>query len=526
MAPVRSKITLAQAGPLVVEHALSDVGLFSETIVGLPLYPYQVEPLIAIAHSVLNREGEEYLLVFPRQSGKNEAIAQLLVYLLTVLQRGGGQIVYAAIGDSIGRGMRRLEDRLNTPLTAGRWRKVGRPPRYQLGEGAVVFVSSYPGARSRGETAHHLLVVDEAQDQSAAHIESVFTPMRAATNASAVYMGTTRLASDFLWTKKAELERLTAADGKQRVFIASPDVVIAHNSAYGQFLEAQVRRFGRQHPIIAAEYFLEPLAGAGRLFPDWRVALMKGDHARGGREEGGLYVATIDLAGQDNPHEEGAEVSARRDETVCTIFQIIDGPGDSGDRRPRYHAVDVLVDRGTPHFQPRERRAESLSVKLLAFLRKWEVVHTVVDATGLGQGMAGWLQQQLGDRSVTAFLMSGTGVKARLGSEFLALIETGRFKYWRESDEELPGTDGWWFWEQVAACTYTLPPNGRFDRDLRWGVPDKARASTPEGIVIVHDDRLISASLVVEIDRRLREDRLNLGQSHSFIVTAHDPLVL
>ena len=42
-----------------------------------------------------------------------------------------------------------------------------------LGKAAVVFLSSHPQAFARGETAHHLLVVDELQDQDAAHVQAV-----------------------------------------------------------------------------------------------------------------------------------------------------------------------------------------------------------------------------------------------------------------------------------------------------------------------------------------------------------------
>ena len=56
-------------------YVLSDIERFSRHVIGVPLYPYQVEPLRAVIDSVLNRRGREFLLVFPRQSGKNEAIA-------------------------------------------------------------------------------------------------------------------------------------------------------------------------------------------------------------------------------------------------------------------------------------------------------------------------------------------------------------------------------------------------------------------------------------------------------------------
>ena len=84
----------------------------------------------------------------------------------------------------------------------------------------------------------------------------------------------------------------------RRVFLVGPEQVTAANPDYAAFLAEQVRRYGRHHPIVAAEYFLEPLDGAGGLFPPWRLALMRGDHARQrAPRPGELYVAAIDPAG-------------------------------------------------------------------------------------------------------------------------------------------------------------------------------------------------------------------------------------
>jgi hypothetical protein len=515
--------TTPEARAQLATYLLSDIGLFSRHIIRLPLYDYQVQPLRAIVDAVLSRQGREFLLVFPRQSGKNEAVAQLLVYLLALLQRHGGQMVYGAIGDGLGRGMRRLEQRLDTPWTRGRWRRGGRPTRYTLGQAAVVFLSSHPQAASRGETADHLLIIDEAQDQDAAHIEAVFTPMRAAHNATAVYLGTVRRTGDFLWVKKGELESATAVDGLQRVFLVAPDAVAAENPAYGAFLADQVRRYGRRHPIVAAEYFLEPVDGRGGLFPPWRAAFMRGAHPRlAGPRPDELYVAAIDLAGQD---EGAAEAGGRlrnpgRDYTVATIFRVADPIEVDGG--PAYEAVDVFVDHGSRHFQATPGQPR-LADTLLTYLRRWNVAHTIIDSAGVGQGLADWLAAALGRERVTAHQLGGASAKARLGSDLLALIDTGRFRYWT-GDEDEPLADGWWFWQQVVACGYSLPGAGRFDHDLRWGVPTGARITTPRGAELIHDDRLLSGALVAELERRRQAGALFLGASLSRVVPAPDPL--
>lgn len=512
----------------LLAHLLRDIELFSAHVLGRRLYPYQAEALRAVIDSVLHQRGHEFLLVFPRQSGKNEATAHLLVYLLTLFQRRGGQMVFAAVGDGVGRGMRRLQERLDNPLTAGRWRRLRRPERYSLGSASVVFLSSHPRAASRGETADRLLIIDEAQDQDAAHIEAVFTPMRAARNATAVYLGTVRRTSDFLWSKKGELEAASREDGVRRVFMVGPDLVAAANPDYGRFLTAQVTRYGRRHPIIAAEYYLEPLDGQGGLFPAWRRELMRGDHPRQHvPDPGALYVATIDLAGQDEgaTHPGARLHNPGRDYTVATVFRLDAAPAASGHDTaadPVYRAVDVFVDHGSRHFEAMPDRPR-LADRLLDYLRRWGVSHTLIDATGVGQGLSGWLASELGASRVTAHALGGRAAKARLGSDFLALIETGRFRYW-SGDEDQPLSDGWWLWQQAAACTFSLSGGGGFDHDLRWGVPAQTKIATPLGTQPVHDDRLLSAALIAEFDRRRRRGELLLGASVSVVVAGRDPL--
>jgi hypothetical protein len=536
---------------------LYDLEAFSRAVIRRPLRGYQFAPLHAILDSVRQGSGREFLLIFPRQSGKNEAIAQLLVYLLNLFQRVGGNIVYAAIGDCLGLGLARLEDCLANQWNSGQWTVRAKPDRRILRKAAVVFLSSYPGAATRGQTAHRLLVVDETQDQVGSHIERVFTPMRAANNATAVYIGTVKTSTDYLWQKKLELEGEQEADGIQRVFIVQPEQVIAENPAYELFLDAQVAKHGRQHPIVASEYFLEPVDAAGGLFDARRQALMRGSHPRltAPLAPPALYVATLDVAGED---EAATDPIARlanpgRDYTVATIFQVIYPPPSlvaSGAWQsapgPAYHAVDVFVDHGSKHFacpEPSEGTPgqPALVHRLLAWLQHWRVAHVVADETGVGQGLVSWLQAALGERRVTGYNFSGTGQKAGLGSGFLSLVETGRFKYWgydptvveTERGSVSPDAptreaqvfgDGAWFWAQVRACTYEVPPDGRFDRDLRWGVPPGHRTDTPTGPHPTHDDRLFSAALVAELDRLLRAGELILGTAESTVITGQDPL--
>ncbi len=500
-------------------HALTHPSLFSRHFLGFPLYKYQERPLIAILNSILNKQGDEFLIVMPRQSGKNEALAHLQVLLLNLFQRKGGQIVFGAIGDGIGRGKSRLEDRLDNALNADSWGKGTKPIRRTLGKAAVAFLSSHPTAKSRGETAQILLIIDELQDQSAPHIEQVFEPMRAANNATAVYIGTVRLKSDALWQKKEELERLEAIDGKQRVFFVYPQDVIAENPDYAQFLQRKVDKHGRNHPIIAAEYFLEPIDADGGLFPPRRIALMRGQHERRRSPEAGKsYVITIDVGGQD---EAATNAIAQlenpgRDYTTATAYEVDVTTGDGN--QPMYKAVDVLMMHGRRHFESSPGNP-SAAAQLQTFINHWGASHTIIDATGIGEGMHSWLSARFPKR-VTGFKFTGKS-KAALGSAFISLIENGRFHYFLSA---LDWDDGDWFFIQAAACGYTIKQGDDITSGMRWSVPATHKTETPEGSTPTHDDRLLSAALIAHADELILNGEIRLGTAVSAVIPPPDPL--
>jgi hypothetical protein len=89
-----------------------------------------------------------------------------------------------------------------------------------------------------------------------------------------------------------------------------------------------------------------------------------------------------------------------------------------------------------------------------------------------------------GDR-VIPFQFSPPKRKSDLAWDFLSVVETGRFKMFRDD-----GSADWReFCQQVDECRYEVSEGE--DKRMRWGVVDPA----------LHDDRLISAALVAELDK-------------------------
>jgi hypothetical protein len=60
-----------------LKAVLLSIQLFSALIVQVPLRGYQITPANAVIDSCMHNRGHEFLFVFPRQSGKDETIAQL-----------------------------------------------------------------------------------------------------------------------------------------------------------------------------------------------------------------------------------------------------------------------------------------------------------------------------------------------------------------------------------------------------------------------------------------------------------------
>ena len=338
-------------------------------------------------------------------------------------------------------------------------------------------------------------------------------------------MGTVRTTHDYLWTLKGRLERLEQADGIKRVFFVSAEDIGKENPHYAEFVAGQVRLKGRQHPSVKTELFNEPLDTAAGLFPPRRLALMAGSHPRlPGPKTGEVYLVTIDVGGQDEaatvpltPPTGGAGglQNPGRDYTVAHAARVVADPEGVG---PTFQVVDVFADQGSRHFQDYAGRP-SLFSRLLAYLDHWQAMAVVCDATGVGQGLADALAEKF-PRQVIPFDFARANGKARLGNDFLSLVETGRFRYFRE---ETPEDDAWWFALQCRFCAYDLSEGVPIERGLRWQVPASATVTLSAGATVpIHDDRLLSAALLAEADRLIRAGELFVGASESVVIRRPD----
>ncbi len=89
------------------------IKLFSRFVIQLPLREYQIGPVNAVIQSILMQKGLEFLWVFPRQAGKDEAIGQMLTFLLMLFHRTEASIIHTyPTAQQISVGVQRLENRM------------------------------------------------------------------------------------------------------------------------------------------------------------------------------------------------------------------------------------------------------------------------------------------------------------------------------------------------------------------------------------------------------------------------------
>jgi len=508
-----------------IKAAMADIHTFVDSCSGISLRAYQREAAAAIIQSVLERAGRAFVIMFPRQSGKNELQAQIETYLLCCFYVAAAEMVKVSPTwkPQTINAMRRLESVLEKNIIASHlWAKESGYI-YRCGSARIYFFSGQPRSNIVGATASVLLEVDEAQDIMIAKYDKDIAPMAASSNATRVFWGTA-------WTSRTLLAReLRAArqaenlDGVRRVFVLTADQVADEVPAYGQYVSDQVARLGRNHPMVKTQYFSEEIDAQGGLFPPERVALMRGAHAPCvSPQPGKIYAAALDLAGEDEAVLAATDGGARahvqlanplRDSTALTIFEVdLDSVDDPLVNKPTYRVVFRQEWIGSKH--------ADLYGRIKAMVELWDFRYIVVDATGVGAGMASFLSAACGE-PVICFEFN-THTKSDMLWDFLGIIDSGRYKDYdpaaRFSTSEAPSsalTKSENFWTQVSFCEFEILSGPQ--KRVRWGVPDGTR--DPASGELVHDDLMISAAMLAILDRQ------NWSVSApTFIIQADDPL--
>ncbi len=488
----------------LLKKLLRDVVLFVQTANGLQLRSYQEAVARSVIHSVVHGEGLSFVVIFPRQSGKNELQAQLQAYLLTLFSAQQQEMVQVSPTwrPQTENAMHRLERVLSSNLIVkDRWEKhTGHI--YQVGKARLTFLSGSPTANIVGATANLLLSIDEAQDIAQDKFDKDIAPMAASTNATRVFWGTAWTSNTLLAREERAARALQEKDGVQRVWKLTCDHVAAEVPPYGKFVADQVAKLGRNHPMVRTQYFSEEIDSEGGLFPPERLALLYGIFPPQVKPEPAqVYVMTLDLAGEDENSADPEHLkNPGRDATALTIARVdLSTLNDPGLLLPSYEIVYRQSWVGVKH--------TDLYGQVLSLAATWQVKHIVCDATGVGAGFTSFLARRFGEKVIPFSFNSRT--KSDLGWSFLALVDTGRLKTYASPERHQAAPDvcqphgrlaqlNALFFLQLQNTQYEIVPGP--DKKIKWSVPEGARDLASGELI--HDDLIISAALLSVLDQQ------------------------
>jgi Terminase-like family. len=445
----------------------------------IQMRPYQLEPAEAIIDSVMNKRGLTFVIIISRQAGKDELLANLICYLMNLYAHREVGIVVAnpTYKPQTLNFLMRLENRLKANLlTQAFWKKRADYMR-MIGNAVTSLLSGDKESNVVGATASLLLVINEAQDITPAKYDKDFAPMVASTNATRIIVGTQWTSNTLLAREQDAALAAEKADGIKRVFVYTAEDVRKVNKPYGQFVDSELRKLGREHPLVKTQYFCERIDAQTGMFNARRLALMQGDQdPQDAPVPGHAYAFLIDVAGQDEGilELEGMR-NPGRDKTTLDVIDIDLTELDLL-QAPIYRAVKRLEWQGNNHVD--------IFGAISALASVWHPLYIVEDATGAGEGLWGMLYRKFTER-VIGFKYTAQS-KSELGYGFIAIIESGRFRDCVQDEASR---------EQYANCQseILIGPS----KTMRWSVPDGTRNQMG---LLIHDDIITTDALTAQLD--------------------------
>ncbi len=413
------------------------------------LRPYQLQIAKAVLRSVQDGKGLTFSVMIARQGGKNELSAWIEAVLLSAAAHDGGTAIKATptFHPQARISISRLQDTLRRSRV---YYEFQHGNLFAVGRARQLFLSSHPTSNVLGNTASLLLEIDESQDVSPDKFNRDFMPMGASSNVTTVHYGTAWDDQSLLEQVKQSNIELERADGIRRHFEFDWQAVARSNPHYKRYVEAERLRLGSNHPLFRSQYCLVPVTGNGRFIDHNRQALLRGSHSRiSAPVKGHTYVAGIDLAGESEQSDERRlKTNAPfRDSTVVTIGELRSTNAGHGSTLPSLRVVEHFWWTGLPH-------TENFSRLVHILAEVWGCRRVVVDATGIGAGVAGFLHKSIGPSIVKPFTFTARS-KSDLGFDLLAAINSGRLRMYKP-DGSPESTE---FWSQISKARRTVRPN-------------------------------------------------------------------
>lgn len=410
------------------------------------------------AERLINLERNGVLCVRQsRQTGKNEIAAILHTRVLARYRSQGGTYVRCAPTwkPQIINSLLRLEKYLLKGLVPG------YRPRYgylvQADQAFLFFLSADKTANVKGATASIALDMDEAQDIDREAFELRFAPFTASTNAPMLMWGTAGYKDDLLYHYRQH----NLKNGREDLCIDLPAADwLEFWPEYAAHYKDRCNRLGKDHFIIKTNYDLIDTERQGTFLNSRQiVSILDSVHERQTKPpDGRMIVMVVDIAGA---HEEGeildpdAKHEASRDSTVCHLVEVNVAQKAMRYQWPHCRVLQTIWWVGKSYAENALGMAGQQE-ELLKLCQRWSPMKVVVDARGLGEQIASYLD----DRYPSVEMYKGTSESVSDDVfAFLGMVNNEQLKYFRNDNSPEHKEMA----HQLQAVSYTVNPGGKIN---------------------------------------------------------------
>jgi len=391
-------------GNFKVSNLVDKIMLYTKTLTGITLHPYQKVFQRRIIESVLLNDGEELTALFSRQSGKTEVVAITAVGLMSILPvlakifpkqlghfKHGLRIgLFAPQSEQAETAHERMYARLNSEEAEEILRDPDLSATARIRNSMVTVEgegwTSYCRLQSAAKQAkvesktYDILILDEAQEITELKVTKSIHPMVAATNGTIIKIGTPipEVCEFYKAIRRNKLRK------KNNHFEYDYKTVIKYNKKYKAFLQKEEARLGLENDSFRMAYKLEWLLEKG-------MALTPANYEEYLR----MPSLKFEYGNSTDLHVAGLDLGKAFDKTVLTVLKVsntYDIDSDIKSKvRDKYLSNLLELSKDDWYFQVEE---------IKNFLKNYRVKILAVDATGVGDAVVEMIRRALGNSDI------------------------------------------------------------------------------------------------------------------------------
>jgi hypothetical protein len=374
---------------------------FIQVFCAIEFLAYQTPIAYSFVESIVLGDGEEKTLIATRQSGKSEVLSNVIAGCMVILpkladlyptwfgkfSKGFFVGVFAPTEDQADT----VFSRIVTKLTSEHAMNILLDPEVDdkpgggggRGKGKVIILKNSgslcrmqtcnPQAKIESKT-YHFALVDEAQEADRTMIAKSIKPMLAWNNGTFVMAGTARMEKSYFYEQIQYNKRRDVANKaghKQAHHEYDYKIASKYNENYRKYIAAEKLRIGEDSDEFRMSYMNQWLLEKGMFISEDRLAT--------------IYDKSMEIIPQwtRTPIVVGIDVARSNDSTVVTAVWVdwdrVDPFG--------FHEHRVLN-----WMEINDTEWEQQYMKILDFIRDYNVLRIGVDAQGVGGPVAERLQ--------------------------------------------------------------------------------------------------------------------------------------